>query len=122
MATEAAIQVLTERVNNALDDLKEMKGHISSMNQALVLVATMQEKINHVDAKAMRLFDIHDSTQVQLSKVQAEVKHQSLMWKMLGALVIACSGVVGWGMAQYQDFTGLLMRVTVIENVMGVKK
>lgn len=119
MATDAAIQVLTERVGNALDDLKEMKGQISAVQQALIVMASMQEKISHVDSKASRLFLIADDTKDQITKLQTDVKHQGWLWKLMGTGLLACLGVLGWASTQYQSFHDLITRVTVLERLMN---
>lgn len=120
MATDAAIQVLTERVGNALDDLKEMKGQISAVQQALIVMASMQEKISHVDSKASRLFLIADDTKDQMTKLQTDVKHQGWLWKLVGTGLLACLGVIGWASTQYQHFNELVTRVAVLEKIMNV--
>lgn len=119
MATDAAIQVLTERVGNALDDLKEMKGQISAVQQALIVMASMQEKISHVDSKASRLFLIADDTKDQITKLQTDVKHQGWLWKLVGTGMLACLGVIGWAATQYQSFHDLITRVTVLERILN---
>lgn len=122
MATEAAIQVLTERVGNALDDLKEMKGQISAVQQALIVMASMQEKISHVDGKAARLFTLADDTQKQIGAVQAQVKQHTWMWKLLGTGLLACLGAIGWAATQYQDFQRLTTKVAIIERMLRLDK
>lgn len=120
MATDAAIQVLTERVGNALDDLKEMKGQISAVQSALIVMASMQEKIGHVDSKTSRLFLIADDTKDQMTKLQTDVKHQGWLWKLVGTGLLACLGVLGWAATQYQHFNELVTRVAVLEKIMSV--
>lgn len=122
MASETAIQVLTERVGNALDDLKEMKGQISSVQQALIVMASMQEKISHVDGKTARLFTLADDTQKQIGAAQAQVKQHTWMWKLLGTGLVACLGAIGWAAAQYQDFQRLTTKVAIIERMLRLDK
>lgn len=121
MATDAAIQVLTERVGNALDDLKEMKGQISAVQQALIVMASMQEKISNVDSKASRLFLIADDTKDQITRLQTDVKHQGWLWKLVGTGLLACLGVLGWASMQFQHFNDLVTRVAVLERLFNVE-
>jgi hypothetical protein len=116
MASDADIRVLSERVSNALDDLKEMKGQLNAVNTSMVALATMQERITHVDSKATRLFAISDSTQSQIAELRGEVRHQGWMWKISGAALLACMGAIGWAATKYDSFNALVTRVTVIEH------
>ena len=116
MATDAAVQVLTERVSNAIDDLKEMKGQLNSVSQSIVMMASLQERMNTLDSKTNRLFDVSDATKTEMGKLTSQVHVHSRMWKLLGTGLMACIGVIGWGGLQYQKFYDLITRVAVLER------
>ena len=107
MATDAAVQVLTERVSNAIDDLKEMKGQLTSVSQSIVMMASLQERVNTLDSKTNRLFDVSDATKSQVEQLNSQMHVHSRMWKLVGAGVLACIGVIGWAASQYGTFRDL---------------
>ncbi|MEE2979347.1 MAG: DUF1515 family protein [Pseudomonadota bacterium] len=117
MATDAAVQVLTERVSNAIDDLKEMKGQLTSVSQSIVMVVSLQERVNTLDSKTNRLFDVSDATKTAVENLNSQMHVHSRMWKLVGAGVLACIGVIGWAASQYGTFRDLAGRVAVLERV-----
>lgn len=117
MATDAAVQVLTERVSNAIDDLKEMKGQLTSVSQSIVMMVSLQERVNTLDSKTNRLFDVSDATKSQVDNLNSQMHVHSRMWKLIGAAVLACAGVIGWAATQYGTFRELTARVAVLERV-----
>ncbi|MGN8062816.1 hypothetical protein ACTJK4_14250 [Ralstonia sp. 22111] len=117
MATDAAVQVLTERVSNAIDDLKEMKGQLTSVSQSIVMMVSLQERVNTLDSKTNRLFDVSDATKTQVENLNSQMHVHSRMWKLIGAAVLACAGVIGWAATQYGTFRELTARVAVLERV-----
>lgn len=116
MATDAAVQVLTERVSNAIDDLKEMKGQLTSVSQSIVMVVSLQERVNTLDSKTNRLFDVSDATKTAVESLNSQVHVHSRMWKLLGTGLVACIGVIGWAGLQYQNFHDLVTRVAMLER------
>ncbi|MBB0026839.1 hypothetical protein [Ralstonia pickettii] len=117
MATDAAVQVLTERVSHAIDDLKEMKGQLASVNQGVVLMAALQERVNTIDGKTNRLFEVSDATKTEIGKLSSQMDVHSRMWKLIGTALLACIGVLGWAATQYGNFRDLAARVSVLERV-----
>ncbi len=117
MATDAAVQVLTERVSNAIDDLKEMKGQLTSVNQSILMMVSLQERVNTLDSKTNRLFDVSDATKIEVERLNSQMHVHSRMWKLVGAGLLACIGVTGWAASQYGTFRDLAARVAVLERV-----
>ncbi|WP_137910664.1 hypothetical protein [Ralstonia sp. 3PA37C10] len=117
MATDAAVQVLTERVSHAIDDLKEMKGQLASVNQGVVLMAALQERVNTIDGKTNRLFEVSDATKTEMGKLSSQMDVHSRMWKLIGTALLACIGVLGWAATQYGNFRDLAARVSVLERL-----
>lgn len=116
MATDAAVQVLTERVSNAIDDLKEMKGQLTSVSQSIVMMASLQERVNTLDSKTNRLFDVSDATKSQVERIDSKMHVHDRMWKLVGTGLLACIGVLGWAASQYGTFRDLSARVAVLER------
>ena len=117
MATDAAVQVLTERVSNAIDDLKEMKGQLNSVSQSIVMMASFQERMNTLDNKTNRLFDVSDATKTEMGNLKSQVHVHSRMWKLIGTALLACIGALGWAATQYGNFRDLAARVSVLERL-----
>lgn len=116
MATDAAVQVLTERVSNAIDDLKEMKGQLTSVNQSILMMVSLQERVNTLDSKTNRLFDVSDATKIEVERLNSQMHVHSRMWKIVGAGLLACIGVMSWAASQYGAFRDLVARVVVLEH------
>lgn len=110
MATDAAVQVLTERVSNAIDDLKEMKGQLTSVSQSIVMMASLQERVNTLDSKTNRLFDVSDATKSEVDRLSSQMHVHSRMWKIVGTGLLGCLGLIGWAGSQYQTFREMATR------------
>lgn len=116
MATDAAVQVLTERVSNAIDDMKEMKGQLTSVSQSIVMMASLQERVNTLDSKTNRLFDVSDATKSEVDRLSSQMHVHSRMWKIVGTGLLGCLGLIGWAGSQYQTFREMATRIAVLEH------
>jgi len=101
--TSPELAVLYERIGRVLDDYQELRGMVIAQNTAIQQFAVIQKDIAVLDAKTERLFKAitaqSDVTSVHGQKLQSH----STIWKITGAVLLACTGLVGFSYSTIQN-------------------
>lgn len=112
-ATSPELAVLYERISRVLDDYQELRGMVISQNTAIQQFAVIHKDISILDAKTDRMFKALSAQSDLATQHGAKLQTHSAIWKIVGAVLLACSGLVGWS---YTTIEGLRQADTAIDR------
>jgi len=89
--------VLYERMTRVLDDYSELRGMVLSQNLAIQQVAIIHKDVATLNEKTERIFK-GLSAQADITGSHSQtIQTHATIWKIVGAVMIACSGILGFG-------------------------
>uniref|UniRef100_A0AAU6W0H9 K(+)-stimulated pyrophosphate-energized sodium pump n=1 Tax=Pseudomonas phage Pavpe01 TaxID=3138545 RepID=A0AAU6W0H9_9VIRU len=101
--TSPELAVLYERIGRVLDDYQELRGMVISQNAAIQQFAVIQKDISILDAKTDRLFKAISAQGDLTSEHGAKLQTHSAIWKIVGTVALACTGLVGWSYSTIEN-------------------
>jgi hypothetical protein len=104
MVSDAALQVLAERVSTALDDIKEMKGKVDAMHIVNNRVAAVERDVINVDRKAEVALTKTDTAAEAISKIREDVNGNKKAWKWVSSLSAVAFMVAGGIYSQWHPW------------------
>jgi hypothetical protein len=127
--SEASLQVLVERIGNAIGDISELKGQIHGFNQLVLSLTSVQKDLENNTASIKRLFEKIEGADGEggiyrsIAQLDRDVHVSNRFWKVVGVLSIACLGGTGWMITQIFNVTNAWIhmdnRVTTLEFMVG---
>lgn len=104
MVSDAAIQVLAERVSAAMDDIKEMKGKVDAMHIVNNRVAAVERDVINVDRKAEVALSKTDTAADAISKIREDVNGTKKASRWLGGLSALGFAIAGGVYSQWHPW------------------
>lgn len=96
------LAVLYERIGRVLDDYQELRGMVIAQNAAIQQFAVIQKDIAILDAKTERIFKALSAQNDVTTQHGQKLQSHATIWKLVGATLLACSGLVGWSYSTIQ--------------------
>lgn len=100
--TSPELAVLYERISRVLDDYQELRGMVIAQNQHIQQFVIVQKDITILDAKTDRLFKAISAQSDILTAHSSKLQTHATIWRICGAVLMACSGLIGWGYSTVQ--------------------
>lgn len=97
------LAVLYERIGRVLDDYQELRGMVIAQNTAIQQFAVIQKDIAVLDAKTERLFKAITAQADVTSQHGTKLQSHATIWKLCGAVLMACTGLVGFSYTTIQN-------------------
>src|SRR5690606_21373264 len=101
-ASAAQFAQLAESLSNQREDMREVKATLAQISQAMLQVTSMQRDLIYVDEKIRYLLGIADQRGPAMAAIDKRVTSLERWNRIVGAAVLACTGVVGWGVQKVE--------------------
>jgi hypothetical protein len=93
----AQVAVLADRVERMLADYGELRGMIIAQAATLVNLPVIQAQLTEHERKFERVFGAVNKHESRISLVEKATTVQAFTWRLTGAVLLCCVGLVGWG-------------------------
>lgn len=106
---------MIERLSNLSEDMREIRNSQAKVEQVVLTMAGMQRDLAHLDEKVRHLFAVSDTRGPEVARIDKRVASIERWHKMLGMMLLAATGAIGWGVQRIEYLYKLDTRVQILE-------
>lgn len=121
---DATIATLIERLDNVIAQQSKLEGMLLNQAQQLGAIPVMQAQMIEFNEKFNRAFTAIRQTGEHVAGIDRTVGIHGWTWKITGAVLIMCCGLIGWGWNQLESSkardSAMDRRTLLIEYKLGI--
>ena len=121
-AQAAQLARLAESLNNQREDMRDVKVALERISQAMLQVTSMQRDLIYVDEKIRYLLGVADQRTPAMAALDKRVTSLERWNRLVGAVLLASTGIVGWGVQKVEYVHRLDNRVAILELLVNGKQ
>jgi hypothetical protein len=106
-ATSPALAVLYERIDRVLDDYQELRSMVAAQAETLSQIKSIQKDIGILNSNTNKLYEELKSTMNLTSEHSVLLRSHSTIWKICGAFLLACTGIIGFSITTIQNLQSI---------------
>lgn len=124
--SDVDIKVVIERVSNLADNYEQLRDLIMRQNDAMKEMTEVRAEVRAMNRHTEQLCSTLKSHTDAIADHSQRLQAHSTIWKLFGAVVLACTGLVGWGYSTLQtlkeaDYSAE-KRILALEYELGTMK